>query len=79
MELKGIFFNLKAYLKRRFGPKTLDEMISEYGFNSCFRLFPASYNRKYSPEKLKRMREAELAKLRLMLDEYEKRITEGKD
>ena len=55
---------------------TIEEIVDQRGFSSCFSLFPAYYHRKYSPEKLKKMREAELAKLREMLDEYEKRLAE---
>ena len=58
---------------------TMEEIVDQRGFSSCFSLFPAYYHRKYSPEKLKKMREAELAKLRQLLDEYEKRLMQEKE
>ena len=69
----------KEYFKRRFGPKSLEEIVDEHGFSSCFSLFPAYYRRKHSPEKLAKMREEELKKLREMLVEFEKRINEKQD
>ncbi len=69
----------KEYFKRRFGPKSLEEIVDEHGFGSCFSLFPAYYQRKHSPEKLAKMREEELKKLREMLEEFEKRINEKQD
>ena len=79
MKLEEKLVAFKEYLKRRFGPKSMEEIVDEHGFHSCFSLFPAYYQRKYSPEKLAKMREAELKKLREMLVEYEKRINEKQD
>ena len=79
MEVKKLYLQVKEYLKRRFGPMTMEEIVDKHGFSSCFSLFPANYHRKYSPEKLKKMREKELARLRELLDEYEKRITEDSE
>ena len=62
----------KIKLKRE--SKTMDELLYQYGIGSCFRLFPPSFYRKHSEEKAKQLREAELAKLHQMLEEYEKRI-----
>lgn len=68
---------LKNWLKKlkiRREPKSIEELLYNYGFGSCFSLFPPSFYRKHSEEKAKQRREAELVKLRQLLEEYEKRI-----
>lgn len=59
---------LKNLFKRK--PKTMDELLYKYGIGSCFRLFPPSFYRKHSPEKAQELREAELTRLRELLEEY---------
>ena len=75
---KGNYMNkLKNWLQKlkfRREPKTMDELLYNYGIGSCFRLFPPSFYRKHSEEKAKQLREAELTKLHQMLEEYEKQI-----
>lgn len=78
-KINVLYQQCKSYFQRRYAPKTFEELVSKYGFGSCFRLFPPSYYRKYSPEKLSKMKETELATLRAMLEEYEKRITDNKE
>lgn len=64
---------LKKLIIRR-EPKSIEELLYNYGFGSCFSLFPPSFYRKHSEEKAKQLREAELSKLHQMLEEYEKQI-----
>ena len=53
-------------------PKTMEELLYEYGIGSCFRLFPPAFYRKHTSEKIKKAHEEELAKLKQMLEDYKK-------
>lgn len=67
------FKNCLGKIKFRRNPKSIDELLYQYGIGSCFRLFPPSFYRKHSQEKARQLREAELAKLRELIEEYKKR------
>ena len=68
----SIFKNWLKKLRKRWEPKSMEELIYHYGIGSCFRLFPPSLYRKHSPEIMKKLREAELAELRRLIEEYKK-------